>query len=75
MKEFDYIIVGGGCAGLSLAYEFEINENEKRREIDVLKEGFIQTFVNDLRDVSRYSRSSSFITDQLARTEIGDLTN
>jgi len=25
MKEFDYIIIGGGCAGLSLAYEFEIN--------------------------------------------------
>ena len=26
MKEFDYIIVGGGCAGLSLAYELEIND-------------------------------------------------
>jgi len=25
MKEFDYIIMGGGCAGLSLAYELEIN--------------------------------------------------
>ena len=25
MKEFDYIIIGGGCAGLSLAYELEIN--------------------------------------------------
>ena len=24
MKEFDYIIIGGGCAGLSLAYELEI---------------------------------------------------
>ena len=23
MKEFDYIIIGGGCAGLSLAYELE----------------------------------------------------
>ena len=31
MKEFDYIIIGGGCAGLSLAYELEINDklNEK----------------------------------------------
>ena len=26
MKEFDYIIIGGGCAGLSLAYELEIHE-------------------------------------------------
>ena len=24
MKEFDYVIIGGGCAGLSLAYELEI---------------------------------------------------
>ena len=29
MKEFDYIIIGGGCAGLSLAYELEINEKLK----------------------------------------------
>ena len=26
MKEFDYIIIGGGCAGLSLAYELDINK-------------------------------------------------
>jgi len=26
MKEFDYIILGGGCAGLSLAYELDINK-------------------------------------------------
>ena len=26
MKEFDYIILGGGCAGLSLAYSLEINK-------------------------------------------------
>ena len=25
MKEFDYIIIGGGCAGLSLAYELELH--------------------------------------------------
>ncbi len=26
MKEFDYIIIGGGCAGLSLAYELDIQD-------------------------------------------------
>ena len=25
MKEFDYIIIGGGCAGLSLAYELDLH--------------------------------------------------
>ena len=26
MKEFDYIIIGGGCAGLSLAYELDLHQ-------------------------------------------------
>ena len=25
MKEFDFIIIGGGCAGLSLAYELNLH--------------------------------------------------
>ena len=29
MKEFDYIILGGGCAGLSLAYQLDINNKLK----------------------------------------------
>ena len=29
MREFDYVIIGGGCAGLSLAYELEIHEKLK----------------------------------------------
>ena len=29
MKEFDYIIIGGGCAGLSLAYELEVYDKLK----------------------------------------------
>ena len=30
-EEFDYIIVGGGCAGLSLAYELEINNKLRKK--------------------------------------------
>ena len=29
MREFDYVIIGGGCAGLSLAYELEIHQKIK----------------------------------------------
>ena len=36
--------------------EYEYSENEKKREIDVLNRGYIQTFVNDLRDVVRYDK-------------------
>ena len=35
MKEFDYIIIGGGCAGLSLAYELEVNGKLKDKSLAI----------------------------------------
>ena len=37
MKEFDYIIIGAGCAGLSLAYELEINEKLKDKTLAIVE--------------------------------------
>ena len=37
MKEFDYIIVGGGCAGLSLAYELEIHKKLKNKTLAIVE--------------------------------------
>ena len=37
MKEFDYIIVGGGCAGLSLAYELEIHKKLKNKTLAIIE--------------------------------------
>jgi len=37
MKEFDYIIIGGGCAGLSLAYELEVNEKLKDKTLAIIE--------------------------------------
>ncbi len=37
MKEFDYVIIGGGCAGLSLAYELEINEKLKDKKLAIIE--------------------------------------
>ena len=37
MKEFDYIIVGGGCAGLSLAYELDIHEKLKDKTLAIIE--------------------------------------
>ena len=36
MKEFDYIIIGGGCSGLSLAYELEINNKFKNKTLAII---------------------------------------
>ena len=37
MKEFDYIIIGGGCAGLSLAYELQINNKLKDKTLAIIE--------------------------------------
>ena len=37
MKEFDYIVIGGGCAGLSLAYELEINGKLKAKTLAIIE--------------------------------------
>ena len=37
MKEFDYVIIGGGCAGLSLAYELEIHEKFKNKTLAIIE--------------------------------------
>ena len=37
MKEFDYIIIGGGCAGLSLAYELEIHNSLKSKSLAIIE--------------------------------------
>ena len=55
--------------------EYEHTENEKKREIDVLRESYLQMFINDLRDVVRYDKSSSYITSSLAATENTNVVN
>jgi Glycine/D-amino acid oxidases (deaminating) len=37
MKEYDYIILGGGCAGLSLAYELEIHNKLKNKTLAIIE--------------------------------------
>ncbi|MGC6416785.1 MAG: lycopene cyclase family protein [Bradymonadia bacterium] len=37
MSAFDYVILGGGCAGLSLAYELEIQGRLKRKSLAIVE--------------------------------------
>ena len=55
--------------------EYEYAENEKKREIDVLNRAYLQLFINDLRDVVKYDKSSSYITSSLASTENTNVVN
>ena len=42
MKEFDYIIIGGGCAGLSLAYELEVNNKLNETTLAIIEAAEIE---------------------------------
>jgi lycopene beta-cyclase len=37
MKEFDYIIIGGGCSGLSLAYELELHKKLENKTLAIVE--------------------------------------
>ena len=37
MKEFDYIIIGGGCAGLSLAYELNLHQKLNDKTLAIIE--------------------------------------
>ena len=37
MKEFDYVIIGGGCSGLSLAYELEIHKKLENKTLAIIE--------------------------------------
>ena len=46
MKDFDYIIIGGGCAGLSLAFELDIHSKLKDKEISEITDAIKKYFRN-----------------------------
>ncbi len=37
MREFDYVIIGGGCAGLSLAYELDIHDKLTHKTLAIIE--------------------------------------
>ena len=49
--------------------DYEIIENEKKSSIYLLKPGYIQQLLNDMRIDMLYGKSSEYVTDKLARTE------
>ena len=55
--------------------EFEYSENEKKREINVLRGSYLNIFINDLRTIVNYSKSKAYVNTQLAITENTELVN
>ena len=50
-------------------YEYEVRKNDAKRSIFLLKESYLQQFLNDMREEMIYSRSSEYVNENLIRTE------
>ena len=50
-------------------YEYEVRVNNEKRQIFVLKGGYLQQYLNDMREIRHYEKSSQFITRRVAATE------
>ena len=50
-------------------YEYETRKNEEKRSIYLLKTEYLQQYLNDMRRIMYYDRSSQYIDKKLIRTE------
>ena len=71
----EYTVATDKIARAVTNLEYEYTYNEKKREIDVLKNGYVQTFINDLRDILKYDRSSKYVSSSLTTTENTNVVN
>lgn len=50
-------------------YEYEVRKNEDKRGIYILKPEYLQLYLNDMRRIMYYEKSSQFVNRRLAKTE------
>jgi len=50
-------------------YEYETLKNEEKRSIYLLKKSYLQQYLNDMRTIMYYEKSSQYVNKKLIRTE------
>ena len=50
-------------------YEYETRKNEEKRSIYLLKTEYLQQYLNDMRTIMYYEKSSQYVDKKLIRTE------
>jgi len=50
-------------------WEYEVRKNDEKSSIYLLRREYLQQFLNDMRQIMLYDRSSEYVTEDLARTE------
>ena len=70
-SNIDYKAVGANISPVTAVsnYEYETIENEKKREIELMKPGYLQQFLNDMRNIMYYEDSSSTVNPRLSVTD------
>ena len=55
-------------------YEYEVRINDDKKDIHILKLGHLQQFLNDMRDIMVYDKSSQYVSETTVRTENSNIT-
>ena len=50
-------------------WEYEVRKNEKKSSIYLLRREYLQQFLNDMRQIMIYDRSSEYVSEDLIRTD------
>lgn len=48
-------------------FEYETNKNDKKREIYILRPSYLNQFLNDMRDISKYGFNSEYVNSSTIR--------
>ena len=55
-------------------YDYETKINDEKGKIFVLREEYLQEFLNDMRDIMIYNESSEYLNDKTIQTENTNIT-
>lgn len=55
-------------------YEYEVRKNNEKRNIYLLKPKYLQKFLNDMRKIFTYQKSSQYINERYIKTENLNIT-
>ena len=55
-------------------YDYETRLNEKKSNIFVLREEYLQDFLDDMRNIMTYQESSEYLNDITIKTENTNIT-
>lgn len=50
-------------------YEYEVEKNNKKRELFILKPDYLGLFLTDMRKIMFYDKSSQYVNERLIKTE------